>query len=269
MSGRVHEYPGVGSPDRFDEIVNRGSAMRRRRRFLSATGAGVTGLACLALVVGLGMNVGSKADRSVVADRDTKSSQSANAPDTNTPVTPHDPIPAFLNVEPSDSDLTIQLNDQRTAVPADSDAMLPSSLSSQQCVTVTLSDESDATVAEGSACRQVGIGVGYGDESAVRVELNRTDGVSVGCAAVAQRLESPLTLRFEPIGTTFVAALPADLPPGAYTATVIGVSGFGDGCNGGSTQVEENPPPTDKTEQIEDDAQLKNSAVVERRFTVH
>lgn len=266
MSGRVHEYPGVGSPDRFDEIVTRGSAMRRRRRFLSATGAGVTGLACLALVVGLGMNVGSKADRSVVADRGTTSSQSANAAETNNTVTSHDPIPAFLSVEPSDSELTIQLNDQRTAVPADPDATLPSSLFSQQCVTVTLADKSDTTVAEGTACRQ--IGASFGDENAIRVELNRTDGVSVGCAAVAERLENPLTLRFEPIGTTFVAALPADLPPGTYTATVIGVSGFGDGCDGGSTQVEENSPPTDKTEQIEDDAQLKNSAVVQRRFTV-
>lgn len=268
MSKQMKHYPPVGSPDRLEEIMDRGSGMRRRRRILGATSAGLMGIACVALVIALG-GVSPNTQKVATASDDTSTQ---NAPETNPPgqettlstlptvPTPVENLP-FLSVEIDEGihEMRININDLETPTPADPTILETTSFGVQQCVLVALNrtSEGDPLETEGFWCRSVEPGV---PEAAARVpvELNSPSDVSVGCAAFEERFEGPIEMTTTGASTEFVASISdADLPAGDYSVRITAVSGFGDGCPGdGSTTSD---PTT---------AQVENLDTITTAFTV-
>lgn len=226
--------------------MTRGRGIRRRRQVLGATGAGVMGLACVALVIGLANGLRPETKQSVVANEgkgSTRTSEPTNPDDTSNTVPETNTVPqtpAFLSISHEGRDLSVTITDPSTAVPADGQDLADSSYRSQQCAVVSIATADDSAVggkgtvvAEGQACRDVV--VTDSDQAAmVPLEIHLTQGVEVGCAAVEERLPAPITMAEQHAESRFDGVIPNGLPPGDYTVTITGVSGFGDGCPGGT-----------------------------------
>lgn len=266
MNRTTPSYPAVGSTERYDAIVARGTSLRRQRRLLTGAGVLVAATVVVALAIGFRALSDSTADHGVKADTSGATALNPAAPSGGNPA--KKATPEFLAVESHGSSWTITLNDERAAVPLDPTLVAGSSLAAQQCVTLTAVDSSGRPVAEGSGCRPLD-GTTNGRADAVPVDLRTSNGVALGCATVVERLAEPLTLRLVPASTTFAATIPPGLAPGEYTLSISGVSGFGDGCATGTTSSTEGQQTEVDTVQIEDDAQLENSANVEKSFTVN
>lgn len=267
MSKGLKKYPQVGSPDRFDAIIAQGTSMRRRRRVLGATGTGVTVAACVAIVIAVSGSPGPK-----------KQSITANQPDAPVTTATHTTVPTesdhvndeFMTITGGGRSFVVTIDDPATRLVQTSDE---TSFASQQCVTVTMSTMSGAPIAEGNTCRPLEVlGTllnGEVDVADTAVDLRPTDGVSVGCAAVDERLPESLSMQQIRARTRFTVSVPATVDPGEYKVEVFGVSGFGDGC---ATQAELDgqPGPADSTATtvVDDSSQLENTAVARQTVTI-
>ncbi len=203
---RSNNFPPVGSPDRYDMIVQRGRALRRRRRYTLGAGAGGTVVA-LAVAVVLITNGGSDdANATEFADDGTTTTEAIV--ETTTSV----PMPAAMTVTIDPDTSTILVQDPAQPVHADA----------KQCVYLRLTQPDGAFVAEGNTCNST--------PGPVEVPIN-PPGVEIGMACQTPRYEQS-ELQTEdtgPASSTFVYELDPSLT-GSYAVTVSAVSGLTDGC---------------------------------------
>lgn len=208
-------FPPAGDPDRFDAIVARGTALRRRRR--AGAGAGVGGsLAAIAVAAVLLTGTSGTPTPNVVADGDDP----VTAETTVSP--PPDRLTASIDVSAEGSEPIVVIVD---------DPAQPISDSSRQCVAITVSDAEDpdaGAVAEGHGCVEPGSGASTGDS--LVLPLRPTSPVAISCAATLERVtdvDPEVTTRAR---STFEVSVP-ELPAGAYRVEVTASSGPGDGCS--------------------------------------
>lgn len=223
-SGTSNDFPPVGSPDRYDMIVQRGRALRRRRRYTLGAGAGGTVVALAVAVVLISSNGSSDVTSAEFADGSPATTGVTTTSSTLPPV----PTVMGVRIETGTSPATITVED-----PAQ-----PVSDESRQCVLLTLSSADDDVVAEGWGCNDPLTPSGL-----VSVQLLATDGVAIGCARQESRLD-PADYEDTPtevVSTSFTYQTDSSLPKGDYELTASATSGIGDGCVGsvpGSTEIE-------------------------------
>lgn len=207
-------YPPAGDPNRFDAIVERGTALRRRRR-----GTAIGAMGSFVVVIGLAavLIVGrpGPASSSVVADGPGVGSADTTSSTTTAPSTE-------MSVEVTD-------DGDRIVVTVD-DPMQPVSEYSRQCVHASLFPvENPAAldpVAEGSIC-DLYPGVTEQTDSN-ELLLVPTTSVVIGCAAVGHG-SLPEPIRTAPRSSE-VQLSTGDVAPGTYRLVVTASSGIGDGC---------------------------------------
>lgn len=267
MSKRIKSYPPVGSPDRLDEIMDRGAGMRRRRRMVGVTSAGVMGVACLVLVMTLGAGLEpSTRNVATAADGATNGQVLDETPEPTTPAEP----PEFVSFafDETSGELRIDVHDPETPTPVDRSVLDATSYEVQQCVLVTLTrtGDGDPYEAEAFACRQVVTGTTVPSTTAAAwtttpFELVDATEVAVGCPAIEERFDAPVQMTTTAAQTRFVTSLvpsSAGLPAGEYSITVAATSGFGDGCPGGGAM----------TDDATSGAQVENTETVTGRLTI-
>ncbi len=217
-------YPPVGDPDRFDSIVSRGRSMRRRRQ--ATTGVGAAGIVAVVaagvmVVAGSGGNEGG-----VIADGPTEDPTTTTAAPDTTPAPPA-PEEMTVSVDPGPDRTTIVVADPEQIAVDDAN----------QCVVVTILDESGDEVANGHGCN---LGPGDQPSSEVSVDPVSPELAISACAPQVTRAdpdeEPPTSTR--PATSTFEFDTPP-LEPGEHTVTVAAVSGRGDGCPGTSDESTE------------------------------
>ncbi len=222
-------FPPVGSPDRYDMIVQRGRTLRRRRRYKLGAGAGGTVVA-LAVAVVLISNGGSD-DSDANA---TKVNEFANegTSDAIVETTTSLPMPAQMTVTIDVDSSTILVQDP--AQVAHDDA--------KQCVYLELTGPDGTIISTGHGC----------STSPAPVELPLLDGVQLTCPPQMVRYEPAAlsTPETEPRSSTYVYDLDPAIPAGSYDLTVQAVSGLTDGCPGTDPQFERENPDDD-TQPIE------------------
>lgn len=271
MSNTSRKYPEVGSEDRFDAIVSRGTSLRRRRQLLGATGTGVTAAACVAIIVAVSGSPGTT-KQSVTANQ-PNAPEPTTAPTTAAPtVTPPTTGPRsdeFMTIDRTGRTLTIAINDPATRLVQ---TQQDTSFRSQQCVTVTMSTAGGTPVAEGHGCRSLESLFDSPAEAEVvvqtSVDLHRTDGVSVGCATIDERMPETITVQPTRAQTDFVVRVPKTIDPGEYMLEVFGVSGFGDGCATEAELDAGSEPSATATTTADDSSQLENSALIRQSITI-
>lgn len=205
------EHRSFPPPDqadaRFDAVVRRGRALRRRRQIGAGAGAGgVLALAAVAVIVATGGS-GGDPDSGVVADSPTTTTTT-----TTTTLPPADPQ---ITLEQVDGVIVVGVSDD--------DAAGTSSIPARQCVTLRLVDGEGPAVSEATGCT---------DEvaaDAIRV-LYPSGGVEIGCAATVVNGPGAEPVVETPLSSTFRFQPDASVPVGDYTVEVTAVSGIGDGC---------------------------------------
>ncbi len=213
-NGGSNSFPPVGAPDRYDMIVQRGRALRRRRRYTLGAGAGGTVVA-LAVAVVLVTNGGPE-DPTIteLADKGTTTTEAiVSADEGATTTTSTVPMPDVMTV-------TI---DSATSMVLVQDPTQPVHDDSKQCVYLQLTDPAGNFVAEGSGCN-----TGTGP---VEVPLN-PPGVEINAGCTLDRYD-PAELAALPTGeasSSFVYRLDPTIPGGEYALTGTAVSGLTDGC---------------------------------------
>jgi hypothetical protein len=218
----VRSYPPVGDPDRLDEIMRRGRALRRRRQLGVGAGAGGAAVAVLAAV--LLVTGPADTDRGVVADGD----RDEVATTTSTTTTSLPEVMQARIDEDAGGALTVTVLDPRQ----------PALDASLQCVTVTVLDAAGELAASGHGCND-----GPGDATAVPVTVTPVDpmlAVSACAPSIAPADPDAPTPDTRLAVSTFELVGP-ELPPGTYTVEVDATSGRGDGCPGvqpGSDEIE-------------------------------
>lgn len=218
-------YPPVGAPDRYDMIVQRGRALRRRRQYTLGAGAGGTVVA-LALAVAFVTGVGNSNDvvRSELAD---------DGPTTESTTT------TVIALE----QIAVVIDDGNDPAPIVlTDPEFPVILDAQQCAQITLRDaETGLAVAEGRGCRYADATSNVGH---VDVPLRAANGVEIGCATTETRVDEAALAEYTTaeVSTSYSYTIEESLPSGEYELEVSATSGLGDGCAGseaGTTEVEE------------------------------
>ena len=197
-------YPPVGSPDRYDMIVQRGRALRRRRRYTLGAGAGGTVVA-LAVAVVLITN-GGPDDANATEFADDATTTTTTVADVTTTS-----MPSVMTVTIASDNSTVLVQDP--AQPLDDAA--------KQCVYLRLTTPDDGFVAEGSGCNT--------SPEALEIPLSLAE---IGQACTLERYE-PSQLATEDTGansSSFVYRLDPTIPAGEYVLTAQAVSGLTDGC---------------------------------------
>ncbi|MGB3411174.1 MAG: hypothetical protein WBA45_08235 [Microthrixaceae bacterium] len=263
MAKSPEHFPPVGHDDRFDAIVSKGRKIRHRRQagFGAATSSVLA--AGIALVVIFGGNNGpAKSSGQVFANE----GKGANKAPVETTVAPGQ---MQLLVTRDGAMFNIEVSDPLMAVPTEGQSLDDVSYRTQQCVLVSLEDDAGQTVAEGFGCKQfdpaadttpgqASESTGSGTNSgAVAVQLNPSDGLSIGCAAVAERID-PVTTEPHSMTSMFTAELPPTIATGEYNMTVEAASGFGDGCP-------DNPEPAGGTSGTN---QVENTLAIQKKVSV-
>ena len=217
-NGGSSNFPPVGAPDRYDMIVQRGRALRRRRRYTLGAGAGGTVVA-LAVAVVLVTNGGPQdPTMTELADKGTTTTEAVVAADqggttTTTATTSTVLMPDEMTVTIDATTPTVLVQDP--AQPVHDDA--------RQCIYLQLTDPAGNFVAEGSGCNT---GVGP-----VEVPLN-PPGVEIGDACTLERYD-PAALAALPTrgaSSEFVYRIDPEVSSGEYGLTAVAVSGLTDGC---------------------------------------
>lgn len=206
----IRPYPGVGDPARFDEIVRRGTSMRRRRRL--ATGAGAGGaVAVVALGVLLVTGPGSDTE-GIVADRDDVAPVEETT--TTAPV-----LPAEMTVSVEVSDEVVEATVVDPAQPEVDDA--------KQCV-VVVATAAGTTVATGYACNEA---PGDGPSTDVALDPVSPELEISPCAPQIERVDpdAAVPTGSRPATTSFRIDIGA-LGVAVDEVAVEAVSGRGDGC---------------------------------------
>jgi len=249
---RPPSFPPLGDDSRFEAIVTRGRALRRRRQLGVGAGAGGAMVALVLVAVLVTAGAPASSGDPVFADQDdTTASSTTTVSTTTTPDSSETTAVAGAEalqaqVEVADgagagaaAPLTVTVEDpaRPVAQPDDEPAHL--------CVSVSISDASGRTAANGHACTTGDSPTG----ETVMVELTRIEpgGVELlPCAAGAVRLDEAVERSTEPASAAFDLVPPVDLPSGTYSVEVTAVSGIGDGCPGpsadGSTEQETEIP---------------------------
>ncbi len=205
-------YPPVGSPDRYDMIVQRGRALRRRRRYTLGAGAGgtVVAIALAVVFVTSGGDGGDDLNATEVAGETTIATTTTTTTTTTT-------------LPPSVGDVTVAI-DPATRTVTVSDLTLPVSEASRQCLHLGLRSPDDQLVAELHQCNYYEIPA----PGAISLDLLPAEGTEISCATNVERPLSPPVGAAEFI-STFVYGV-AEIPPGEYSLTAGATSGIGDGC---------------------------------------
>lgn len=216
----LRPYPPVGDPDRFDEIVRRGSSLRRRRRL--ATGAGAGGaLAVLAIGAVVAIGIGGDDGADVVADQDDV------APVVETTTT----APAL----PAEMTVTLE-REGDTVLARVVDPAQPEVDDAQQCVVVVAS-AGGTEVASGFTCNGV---PGDGPRTAVPLDPIDPEVRISDCAPQVTRIDpSEVTPSGTRPATTVFEVRLGDLDVAADSVSVEAVSGRGDGCAGTASESTE------------------------------
>lgn len=207
MSGTRYptgEGPGNDDSARYDAVVRRGRALRRRRR-LGTAGAGVLGCVAL-LAIGVAvLGTGDDHDSAVTAGP--------------TAVAPSSTVPRTFTVSARQSD-----EDGATALVVDArDPSQPDSPDAVLCVLVRVGPTGRAAVAEGRACAVPG------ESGTVTVPLAPSGGVEIGCAGSASPTTVPPTATRD-VSANFRFEVAGGFPAGGHPVKVTAVSGVGDGC---------------------------------------
>lgn len=235
MAKSPEHFPPVGHEERYHAIVSKGRKIRHRRQAVFGAATSSLLAACVALVVIFGGNNGTAKSSGQIFANEGK-----NAIDT--PVEPTvAPGEMQLIVTRDGAKFDIVVSDPLMAVPVAGQSLGDVSYRTQQCVLVTLAGDDGQTVAEGFGCKQfdpaadtasgqasepIGSGTNAGP---VAVQLSPSDGLSIGCAAVQERID-PVKTEPHDMTSTFTADVPPTIAAGEYNMTVEAVSGFGDGC---------------------------------------
>ncbi|HTO00460.1 MAG TPA: hypothetical protein VL068_07280 [Microthrixaceae bacterium] len=269
MAKTPNHFPPVGDENRYDAIVSKGRSIRHRRQAVFGAGASSVLAACIALVVIFSGGNGAAEHGSIYANQGDKNDKPAKVDPTIAPEK------MSLSVDREDNTFTINVNDPRMAVPTPGQPLDDVSYKSQQCILLSLEDGSGQVVAEGFGCNPFDPASQPGAQpgTAVSVALNMTDGLSVGCSSVTERID-PIQSQPQPMESTFSVDLPVGLAVGDYNMTVDAVSGFGDGC---PNNPESGQPGTEQpgTEQPGDtgatngsDNQIENMVATEKVVTI-
>jgi hypothetical protein len=219
-------FPPVDDPARFDRIVQRGRALRRRRQLGVGAGAG-SGVAAMALAVVLITGNGSTSDQ-VVADGDRRPQVEVTSTTTTTTTPPSPPTELTVELDADPGAITVVITDPAAPVSEDS----------RQCITVSLEGETGDT-AEAYVCDDV-----PAVDGTIDVDLQSTGGVLINCAASMTRPppDQPAEYDTELRRSTFTMTPPAGLAAGDYTVSVGATSGIGDGCAGTGDEAEPGGP---------------------------
>ena len=213
-SGGSNSFPPVGAPDRYDMIVQRGRALRRRRRYTLGAGAGGTVVA-LAVAVVLVTNGGPEEPTiTELADKGTTTTEAIVTADEGTATTTSTvPMPDEMTVTIDAATSTVLVQDPKQPVHDDA----------KQCLYLQLTDPAGNFVAEGSGCN-----TGTGP---VEIPLN-PPGVELGDACTLEPYD-PAELAALPTGgasSDFVYRIDPEISAGEYEMTANAVSGLTDGC---------------------------------------
>ena len=242
MSSRhPHSFPPLGDGSRFDVIVSRGRALRRRRQIGAGAGAG-SALAATALAVVLLAGVPTPKDDMIVADENTTASTittTTTIATTTTTTTALSSTTMTVRVDPGADSARIVVTDPAQPMPTAQDAP------AQQCVLATLSDSDGRVVAEESACTDLN-----DPEAVVVLPLRNTD-PQIDCGSSVERID-PIERATRSASTTFELTPPPTLTAGGYELTIAATSGIGDGCA--------NPTP--------DPYEAENSVVASFGYTI-
>lgn len=280
MSRELRNYPPVGSADRLDEIMQRGAGMRRRRRVLGASSAGIMGVAALVVVVTLGRGP-APTTHEVATSPDDGTTQEApetqepnHTPETRGTTDTTDPRhePLSVDIDEVTNQIKVFLDDPWTPSPTDPTVVADSSFRTQQCVLVSVThvdgattDSGPARTFEAHACREITFEDPNPPFQTLMEPTDATD-VSIGCAAVEERFEDPIEMTTVSAATEFVAPLDAfGIISGDYEVTVTGISGFGDGCPDGDPL---DPADPDGDGSDPDSPQRENIETLSKRFTI-
>lgn len=206
MSGTRYptgDGPARDEAARYEAVVRRGRALRRRRR-LGTAGASVVGCAALLAMAFAVLGTGGT-DPSVTAG------PTEGAPGSTTP--PAFGVSARQETGTGTGALVVEARDP--SQPDSPDAVL--------CVLVRVGPTGQAAVAEGRACAFPG------ESSTVTVPLAPSGGVEIGCAGSASPA-APLPTATRDVSATFRFDVGGGFPAGEYPVKVSAVSGVGDGC---------------------------------------
>ncbi len=215
----VRPYPSVGDPARFDEIVRRGTSMRRRRRLAAGAGAGG---AVAVVALGVLLVTGSGGDtEGIVADRDD--------------VAPVEETTTTAPVPPAEMTVSVEVTDDAVNATV-VDPAQPEVDDAKQCV-VVVATAAGARVATGYACNEM---PGDGPSTDVPLDPVSPELEISPCAPQIERIdpEAPVPTGSRPATTNFridLGALAGDVDEIAVEA----VSGRGDGCPGTSSESTE------------------------------
>ena len=203
-----NSFPPVGSPDRYDMIVQRGRALRRRRRYTLGAGAGGTVVA-LAVAVVLITNGGSDdANATEFASDGTTTTEAVVETTTSVPM----PETMTVTVDPDTSTILVQ----DPAQPVHDDA--------KQCVYLRLTQPDGTFVAEGSNCNA------SPDPGRACRSIPRASRSAAACQLNRYEQSELQTEETAPASSTFLYELDPSLNGGPYELTVSAVSGLTDGC---------------------------------------